>query len=145
MKYINVIHGIKIVTAICLICMTLAFGIDNTVDCSKIVAPECEGLGNGYITGMVMNGTTIITRISNDSVSLLRSICEIAKTPDVYIISEHMQVHPILPTEQIVAKISYNYALFVVICCAESLLLLIFILEAFNVFDNNGRQSYDML
>ena len=50
MNYKHIIlHGIKITLMACLLCMTMAFGLNNTVDCSKFVAPECEGIGNGYI------------------------------------------------------------------------------------------------
>ena len=94
-----------------------------------------------------MNHSTVISKISNDSVTLLRSICEIAKTPNVHIISEQMQINPSLSTistEQIIGKISYNYPLFVLICLIESILLVIFILEAFSIFDNN-QQSYSTI
>ena len=126
---LKVVHAIKITLAVCLLGCTIFFGSNNAVDCTKMIAPECVDVDTSYIWGTSLNQTKIISRLSNDSVSLLRSICEIANTPEVHMIAEQIRLQPNKPPQNVIVHISYNYILFSIMVIFESLLLIIFIIE----------------
>lgn len=106
---------------------SLKFGLNNTVNCSQIVAPECQGISTGLIWGTNINGTTIVTKLMTDAVSLLRGVCEVANTDEVYITSERMMIKSNSSTEDIIVPISFNYGLFVTICVLEAAMIVNFI------------------
>jgi hypothetical protein len=131
--------NIAVMTVILL--STLKFGLDNTVNCSQVVAPECQGVSTAYIRGTSINGTTIITKRTTDAVGLLQGVCEIANTEAVFVISEQITIKPNLPSEDVIAVISYNTGLLVGICVLEAAMIVNFMIVIMVAIHKSRRYS----
>ncbi len=124
------------------------FKFYDNMECDKInvIPPECNNINGGMATGVNINKSNVIFKHSNNFTDMLKNICEIAKTKDVFMVYEQFSISP-SPIQNNTSFLKFNPKTSFIFMLAIEILMIItlliqFVLFAIEYYDEHKKLDY---